>query len=155
VHLWQGGCNARGFLSATSALSLSGLLMMIGLIIGANLGLRYLYWELEHLPSGATSMVTPSKDGKSLKEIEPYIGVLVFLGVLLWVWYYSQQGLTRLGGLLFFGVCFGVVIQRSRFCFVRCFREPFMTGEADAPMAICMAVIISVVGFAIHLNILD
>jgi uncharacterized membrane protein YedE/YeeE len=145
-----GGCNVGGFFSATSALSLSGLLMMFGLMVGANLGLRYLYWELEHLPSaGGGGTSSSSKESKGLKSIEPYLGVIGILAILLWVWYYSQQGLTRLGGLLLFGVCFGIVIQRTRFCFVRCFREPFMTGEADAPIAMAVAVIISVLGFAI------
>ncbi|MFP4086526.1 MAG: hypothetical protein ACLFUL_07005 [Desulfobacteraceae bacterium] len=36
-----------------SALSFSGIAMMVGLIIGAYLGLRYIYRELEHLPSGS------------------------------------------------------------------------------------------------------
>ncbi len=145
-----GGCNVGGFFSATSALSLSGLLMMIGLIIGANLGLRYLYWELEHIPS-AGGATTPSKsgEGQNFRDIEPYIGLLVFIGILIWAYYYSTQGLTRLAGLLIFGVCFGIIIQRTRFCFVRCFREPFMTGEADYPIAMGAAVIISVIGFAI------
>lgn len=144
-----GGCNVGGFFSATSALSLSGLLMMAGLIVGANLGLRYLYWELEHIPSAGGGSVSTSKQGKSLKDVEPYIGVIVLILILAWLYYYSVQGLTRLGGLLFFGICFGVVIQRTRFCFVRCFREPFMTGEATAPMAMAIAVIISVIGFGI------
>src|SRR5919198_501080 len=44
------GCNIGGFFSATSALSLSGLGMMLGLGGGALLGLRYLVWELAHRP---------------------------------------------------------------------------------------------------------
>ena len=144
-----GGCNVGGFFSATSALSFSGILMMIGLIVGANLGIRYLYWELEHLPSSASATPTATGEGKSLRDIEPYLGWLIFILILFWVYYYSTQGLTRLGGLLFFGVCFGVIIQRTRFCFVRCFREPFMTGEADYPIAMACAVIISTIGFAI------
>src|SRR5436189_4881258 len=44
------GCNIGGFFSATSALSLSGLGMMLGLGAGAFLGLRYLIWEVAHRP---------------------------------------------------------------------------------------------------------
>src|SRR3989442_3825528 len=44
------GCNIGGFFSATSALSLSGLGMMLGLGAGAFLGLRYLLWEVAHRP---------------------------------------------------------------------------------------------------------
>ncbi|MBI4562297.1 MAG: YeeE/YedE family protein, partial [Candidatus Rokubacteria bacterium] len=38
------GCNLGGFFSALSALSLSGAAMMVGLGVGAYLGLRYLLW---------------------------------------------------------------------------------------------------------------
>ncbi len=37
------GCNVGGFLSASSALSLGGLAMMAGLIVGAFLEVRYVY----------------------------------------------------------------------------------------------------------------
>src|SRR5438034_9226213 len=38
------GCNIGGFFSATSALSLSGFGMMLGLGVGAFLAIRYLMW---------------------------------------------------------------------------------------------------------------
>src|SRR6266513_1633079 len=44
------GCNIGGFFSATSALSLSGLGMMLGLGAGAFIGIRYLIWEVAHRP---------------------------------------------------------------------------------------------------------
>ena len=53
-----------------------------------------------------------------------------------------------LGGLLLRGIAFGVIIQRTRFCFVRGFRDPFMTGEGEVPRAIAVSIIISVLGFA-------
>jgi len=40
-------------------------------------------------------------------------------------------------------------MQRSRFCFVRAFRDPFMTGDAEATKAVVLAVIIGVIGFTI------
>ena len=49
----------------------------------------------------------------------------------------------------FFGLLIGIVMQRSQFCFVRAFREPFMTGQGDATKAVALAVIISVSGFTI------
>src|SRR5258705_6835665 len=44
------GCNIGGFFSATSALSLSGLGMMLGLGAGGFLGLRGLIWGVAHRP---------------------------------------------------------------------------------------------------------
>jgi len=141
-----GGCNVGGFYMATSALSFAGLAMMVGLIIGAYLGLRYLYWEMVHLPS------TPPGAGGTKKlnllPIEPYLGGLVFLGAIVAAWFYAREAYARVGGLLLCGIAFGVIIQRTRFCFVRCFRDPFMTGEGDMVRAVTYSIIISILGFA-------
>jgi uncharacterized protein len=144
-----GGCNVGGFFSAVSALSASGITMMIGLLIGAYLGLRYLYWELEHLPSGsAGGALSKEKKGVDWLKIEPYIGAAVFIAAIICTWFYGKEAYTRVGGLLLCGIAFGIIIQRTRFCFVRAFREPFMTGESQMPRAVAIAVIISVLGFA-------
>ncbi|MGM0428251.1 MAG: YeeE/YedE thiosulfate transporter family protein [Thermodesulfobacteriota bacterium] len=145
-----GGCNVGGFYSAVSALSFSGIAMMIGLIIGAYLGLRYIYWELEHLPSGGGSGAISEKKQKGFSWLhaEPYLGVAILLAGIVCAWIYNQKALTRVGGLLLCGMAFGVIIQRTRFCFVRGFRDPFMTGEAEVARAMAVSVIISMLGFA-------
>lgn len=146
-----GGCNVGGFYTALSALSLSGVAMMIGLFIGAYLGIRYLYWELEHLPSGSGGAAPPDKGGKSglhLRDLSPYLGVLVIIGAVAASIAYSREAFTREGGLLLCGLVFGIIIQRCRFCFVRGFRDPFMTGEGEVARAIALSLMISVIGFA-------
>ena len=142
-----GGCNVGGFYTATSALSFAGLAMMVGLIAGAYLGLRYLYWEMEHIPSKPPK---PSKGsgGKSLVEIEPYIGAFVFLCAIVAAMLYAREAYTRVGGLLLCGIAFGIIIQRTRFCFVQCFRDPFMTGEGEMVRAVAYSLAISILGFA-------
>ena len=145
-----GGCNVGGFFSSVSALSASGLTMMIGLLAGAYLGLRYLYWELEHLPSGSTGGAAESKKEKrgDWLKVEPYLGAIVFLAAIVCAWIYNKEAYTRVGGLLLCGIAFGFIIQRTRFCFVRGFREPFMTGESEVPKAIAISILVSVLGFA-------
>ena len=145
-----GGCNVGAFYSAVSALSFSGLAMMVGLIVGAYLGLRYLYWELEHVPSGSTGGGMKKKEGNGFSwlQIEPYLGAAMFLAAIVCAWIYGSAAYTRVGGLLLCGIAFGVIIQRTRFCFVRGFRDPFMTGEGVVPRAIATSLIISVLGFA-------
>jgi len=142
-----GGCNVGGFYIATSALSFGGLAMMVGLFVGAYLGLRYLYWEMMNLPSRPPKGRSGGK-GVSLVGIEPYIGALVFIGAILAAWFYTREAYTRVGGLLLCGIAFGIIIQRTRFCFVRCFRDPFMTGEGDMVRAVTYGIIISILGFA-------
>jgi len=145
-----GGCNVGGFYSAVSALSASGLTMMVGLIAGAYLGLRYLYWEMEHLPSGPAWGAGAAKEKKGFNwlEKEPYIGAAVFIAAVVFAWIYCKEAYTKEGGLLLCGIAFGIIIQRTRFCFVRGFRDPFMTGESEGPQAIAASVIISLLGFA-------
>jgi uncharacterized membrane protein YedE/YeeE len=145
-----GGCNVGGFYTAVSALSFSGVAMMIGLILGAYLGLRYLYWELEHLPSGSTGGDTTEKkrNGFNWLMVQPYLGVAVFVAAILCAFLYNREAYTRVGGLLLCGLSFGIIIQRTRFCFVRGFRDPFMTGEGEVPRAIAVSLIISMLGFA-------
>ncbi len=144
------GCNIGGFFSAVSALSLSGFGMMLGLGLGAFLGLRYLLWETERRPQwssgrarvwGASRSATPSR--------QPLAGLLL-AGVLLTLpFVYARAGFHPQGVFLLFGVVFGVVFQRSRFCLVRAFREPFMTGDAEHTRAAALAVAVSMLGFAI------
>jgi uncharacterized membrane protein YedE/YeeE len=145
-----GGCNVGGFYSALSALSFGGLAMMVGLFVGAYLGLRYIYWELEHLPSGASGGSTAKKKENAFNwlNVEPYIGIAVFILAIVCAWLYTRQALTKIGGLLLCGIAFGIIIQRCRFCFVRGFRDPFMTGEGEVARAIAISLMISILGFA-------
>jgi uncharacterized membrane protein YedE/YeeE len=145
-----GGCNVGGFYTAVSALSFSGIAMMLGLIMGAYLGLRYLYWELEHLPSGSVGGHSAEKKQRrfSWLNAEPYLGAVVLVVAVVYAWQYSLEAYTQVGGLLLCGIAFGIIIQRTRFCFVRGFRDPFMTGEGAVSRAIAISIIISILGFA-------
>ena len=144
------GCNIGGFFSAVSALSMSGLAMMLGLGIGSYFGLKYLLWELERLPRLSTgksyTFCAPRSSGLGW---QPVLGILTLLMLLPLPFLYSRLGYARQAGFLLFGVAFGIVFQRSRFCLVRAFREPFMTGEAEHTRAAALALTLSMIGFAI------
>jgi len=144
------GCNIGGFFSATSALSLAGLGMMLGLGAGAFLGLRYLVWETEHRPEwsgGAGRVYLASSDAGPSRQ--PWLGALLLVLLLATPFAYSRVGYVAQGVFLLFGGAFGLIFQRSRFCLVRAFREPFMTGDAEHTRAAALALVISTVGFAI------
>ncbi len=144
------GCNIGGFFSALSALSLSGLAMMAGLMLGSYVGLRYILWESEHWPSlnsgrAWTWLARHSRRG----GLQPVLGAILLAGLLGLPFVYSAFGYTPQGAFLLFGVTFGVIFQRSRFCLVRAFREPFLTGEGDHTRAAALALAVSVLGFSI------
>jgi len=144
------GCNIGGFFSAVSALSLSGFGMMLGLGLGAFLGLRYLLWETERRPrwSSGTARVWGASRGAAPGR-QPAAGALLAAALLALAFVFARAGLHTQGVFLLFGVVFGVVFQRSRFCLVRAFREPFMTGDAEHTRAAALALAVSMLGFAI------
>ena len=147
------GCNIGGFYSALSALSLSGLLMMIGLALGSYLGLRYLLWETESLPQlsagpARSFWATPTR-GRSR---QPWFGGLCLLLIAGLVAAYAHNGFGQRGGLLLFGVLLGMILQRSRFCLVRAFREPFLTGDSEMTRAAALSLAVGTIGFAVLKN---
>lgn len=144
---FAGGCNVGGFYTAFSAMSLSALTMMIGLLIGAYAGLKYLYWEMEHLDSGAAPAKSASS-GFDWTRIQPYIGAALLVSTFIASELYAAEGFIILGGLLLCGTAFGFILHRSRLCFARCFREPFMTGESDLTRAVILSILVSLLGFA-------
>jgi len=144
------GCNIGGFFSATSALSLSGLGMMLGLGAGALLGLRYLLWETQHRPAWSEAsrrVYLQSHAGAASRQ--PWVGALVLLLVLAAPFLYARAGYGTQGVFLLFGAAFGVIFQRSRFCLVRAFREPFLTGDGEHTRAAALALVVSTLGFSI------
>jgi uncharacterized membrane protein YedE/YeeE len=151
------GCNVGGFFSATSALSASGLAMMAGLIIGVNLEIRYVYWELEHFryKRGEGRPAKPIKG--EWKRTQPFWGALAIAAALAGAYIYFSLGVNaasdysyvQTGGLLICGLAFGIIVHRARFAFLQGFREPFVTGNADQSKAMMIATIISVLGFAV------
>ncbi len=152
------GCNVGGFFSAASALSLGGIAMMAGLIIGVNLEIRYIIWEMEHFPfKRGNGKSKPAKAGSlQKKKMQPWVGALALSAAVISAYIYRSRGIdpgsgysyVKTGGLLVAGLAFGIIVHRSRFAFLQGFREPFATGNADQARAMVIAVIVSIVGFA-------
>ena len=150
------GCNIGGFFSALSALSLSGVAMMAGLYLGAFAGARFTIRENARLiaagqiPFMSTCEAPPRPAPASASyRFQPALGFLPLLALAGAASLYEQAGHARLGMFLLFGAAFGVVFQRSRFCLLRAFREPFMTGESEHARAGVLALTLSMIGFAI------
>jgi uncharacterized membrane protein YedE/YeeE len=145
------GCNIGGFFSASAALSMAGLVMMVGLIAGVVVGLKLLMWELSYinLPAWAERLPPSKKASSGPGRAQPWWGLAVLVAGLAFAFLYDSKDFPVRGGFLLFGVVIGLFMQRTRFCFVRAFREPFMTGDGDATKAAAIAVIIAAIGFTI------
>ncbi len=145
------GCNIGGFFSSVSALSLSGFAMMLGLGIGAYLGLKYLLWEVEKgiAQTDASVSVTGPGGRSTWRAVQPYLGFAVFVLALASAFIYISVGYPQRGVILLLGIVLGIVNQRSRLCFVQAFREPFMTGNSAMTKGVILALVVAVTGFAI------
>ena len=150
------GCNIGGFFSALAALSASGAAMMAGLLFGALMGTRYLVYENAKaiaagkmsIPSSCVAAERPAASTAAFK-LQPLAGLIVMAAMVGAAILYHAVGLTRLAIFLSFGLAFGFVFQRSRFCLVQAFREPFMSGGGDHTRAAALALTVATIGFAI------
>src|SRR5437773_3996030 len=77
------------------------------------------------------------------------VGVVILAALVLLPFLYARTGYAPQGIFLLFGAAFGMIFQRSRFCLVRAFREPFLSGNAEHTRAAALAVIVCTLGFAI------
>ncbi|MCX7873247.1 MAG: YeeE/YedE thiosulfate transporter family protein [Caldimicrobium sp.] len=127
---------------AIANLSASGIAMMVGLIAGVFIGVKYLLWEIERFASTGGGDI-------SNKKINPILGVVGLIVLLAGVSCYfgseREEG-ALLGGALLITAGIGFVMHRSRFCIVNSFREPFLSGEASMARGVAISLLIATLG---------
>ncbi len=136
---FAGGCTTGGFFIPLTFSSPSGWVMWAGLLIGAFIGLKLLLWTMENITWGTNApVVKPAR----FKGSYPWFGALVLAGILIWgvSWWGSDDKMEMQRAILVLtGFAIGFILHRSRFCFSRVFREPFMTGEGEMTKAMIFA----------------
>ena len=136
-----GGCTTGGFFNPVLHASPAGWAMWVGLLGGAAIGFKLLLWTMEHIEWGtqAPPMVQVSS---KVKQVYPLMGLMVALAVLVWavMWMYSgSEPLAVRALIVLAGFAIGFILHRSRLCFARAFREPFVTGEGEMTKAVILA----------------
>lgn len=142
-----GGCTTGGFFNPVLHASPAGWAMWAGLLLGAAIGLKLLMWTLENIEWGMVAP-PPIKLPDGILRIYPLLGLAVVVGVLLWAtqWYGSgKEQLAARAVIVLAGFAIGFIMHRSRLCFARSFREPFMTAEGDMTKAVILALTIGLV----------
>lgn len=135
-----GGCTTGGFFIPLTFSSYAGWAMWLGLLVGAVVGLKLLLWTLENISWGMTA---PEIKPARLKQWYPLVGVVVVIFIISWAlnWWDSDDDKKAIRALLVLaGFSIGFVLHRSRFCFSRVFREPFMTAESEMTKAMILAI---------------
>ena len=139
-----GGCTTGGFFNPVLHSSPAGWAMWLGLLAGAALGLKLLLWTLDHVAWG-TQAPPALNVAEGVRRHYPLAGLAIIVGVLVWAtqWYGSaNEQLAARAVIVIAGFAIGFIMHRSRLCFARAFREPFMTAEGDMTKAVILALAI-------------
>ena len=142
------GCTIGGFFSGIPALSGGAIFLTIGLFLGTLVALKYLMWEMEHLPGlsmgkNKTLLAASEKTGNWQK----WLGwIVIILGFILAHSYFGNDN-KIMSWFIIIGLLMGLICQRSRFCIVASFRDPFMTGKSSSTIGVIVGLIIGLIGF--------
>ncbi len=143
-----GGCNVGGFYNAIGNLSAHGFAMWLGLVFGAIIGLKVLYWEMENLTWG-------SGGAKTIEfpfALQVILGLLALSGLLCGAYNYAASEsdyLAKMGGILLISAALGYAMQRGRWCMIQGFREPHMTGDCTLAKSVALSVLLLAIGIAV------
>jgi uncharacterized membrane protein YedE/YeeE len=97
--------------------------------------------------SSLSSRRSGSRARRKPKKNQIPLGVLLAAIIIAIGLYLS----TRNGKLVLFwttGVCFGVILQKGRFCFTASMRDPYLTGGTSLTRAVLIAFAVATVGFS-------
>lgn len=140
------GCSIGSFFSGVPALSSGALVFTVGMIVGVIISMKYLLWEMENKPnwsSGKSFTFLAVKPDSGRWQI--VAGIVIVLLVTVLVLGISPVN-PFLAWFIIIGTLMGFISQRSRFCIVRSFRDPLMTGESAGSVGVIAGLMVSLVG---------
>lgn len=152
------GCNLASFFTGIPQFSLHAWFFTIMTLVGVWLGTKVVllpffrsHTKLEKVSSQKD--IGTSKENQSRKKMLFALGVLVLLGVGIWVAYLMTQGkipegkkIPVLAIAMLFGVGFGFIISRAQICFTSAFRDLFITGRGYMARAVIVGMMVSTIG---------
>lgn len=141
------GCTIGSFFSGVPALSGGAIIFTIGLFIGVIIALKYLLWEMERFPKWSTGKsYTFFAAGPKKGAWQVYTAWVVTIISLVVAYMYSGNNIAMTWFIIIGGLM-GLISQRSRFCIVKSFRDPFMSGESHGAVGVMAGLLISLIGF--------
>ncbi|WP_038057146.1 YeeE/YedE thiosulfate transporter family protein [Thermodesulfobacterium hydrogeniphilum] len=127
------GDNITAFFTSFANLSASSLLMLLGLVIGIYIGVQYQVWELDKYPS---------LGGKQVR-FPKFNLFFAFLGLLGLIFLIKENWILAILAVM------GIVLQKSRWCMLNAFKEPFFSEKTQMSQAVIIALLIATTGIGI------
>lgn len=93
------------------------------------------------------SSETPVKRTPKKKKNQLPIAIGLLIAIIIFAVLIGRVS-TGLAVAWIFGILFGVVLQKSRFCFTAAFRDPVLTGGTSLSKAVIIAISVALVGFS-------
>ena len=145
------GCNLGAFICSIPSLSLSGWIFWIGLAIGAYLGVKIIVSQIARMDVSGEKrpLKMPEKKTEKNEIRQSYIGITGILAAVAITLFYTLFTKAEVVILFLIGLAFGVIIQRSRFCFVTSYKDLFISRDAALFKAIIIAMLVATVGFSL------
>ena len=143
------GCSIGSFFSGVPALSGGALIFTFAMFVGVILSLKYLIWEMERFPkwsTGKSYTFLAAAPEKGRWQI--IAGVIVLIGVIVLAYSYVDSS-PVMSWFIIIASLMGLISQRSRFCIVKSFRDPFMSGESHGTVGVIAGLLVSLVGFTV------
>lgn len=84
---------------------------------------------------------------RKINQVPYFFAVLVFSSLVAAI-LYSRDGLSAAGWL--FGLAFGFVLQRSRFCFVAAFRDLILFRDGSMTRALIILLLVATAGITLY-----
>ncbi|MHA1506022.1 MAG: YeeE/YedE thiosulfate transporter family protein [Candidatus Asgardarchaeia archaeon] len=79
---------------------------------------------------------------------QPIFG-LILLTLIFIIIGNTYVGLIELGIFLLFGIAYGIVLERSRFCFASSLRDLFITKNTRLARGVAIGILVATIGFSI------
>lgn len=149
------GCNLASFFTGIPQFSLHAWFFTIMTLVGVWLGTKIVFLPIfrSHIPLVKVSKIKEIENPKGRAELLFKLGVLVLVGIGIWIVYLMIFGVIPEGKkipvlaiAMLFGVGFGFVIARAQVCFTSAFRDLFITGRGYMAKAVIFGMMVSTIG---------
>jgi len=142
------GCNLGSFICSIPSLSLSGWIYWAGLAIGAYLGVQYVKRQIYRMPITIEKKTIERSKGMS-RNAQMFLGIIGILAAIIITLFYIVYTKAGVVTLFLIGIAFGVILQRSRFCWATCYKDLFISRNAALFKAIIISMLVSTIGFSL------